>query len=413
MNLKKLSRYAIIIILIISASVYFPRFYHKLVDKSTRSPIVYYSPVIEDFAYFQHTDSHLVFKDGEGNHYTRKEYEKLLPFLYYRDLDKWGVLPDTIQGLAIDITFIRHNSQRMRLRAKKLDQPTINLYPLFESQSDYTTLSYPPELFRINARMEFITARTNKINEKMSRQFTKVLKEKGFQFPAQLIGGNPTTRKPFDEGYFIVDNAGRVFHLRKVKNSPYCIKTPIPDDLNIRKIVISESVRREIYGFLITQNDEVYLISYDNYKLIKLPLKKYNPDKMDFSFYADPIYRTIEYDDNYNYYTVVFDSNYTFVDSMKISLTPKEDRLSTKLKQAIFPFEIKTVKGTSSLIHFDFKLQSWLSLIGILLSFLIGLSIKLSHKENIKENWFDIVLLLGTGIYGLLGVLLIKPDIWD
>ncbi|HMA62026.1 MAG TPA: DUF4857 domain-containing protein [bacterium] len=413
MNLKKLSRYAIILVLIISASVFLPRFYHKIVDKSTRSPIIYYSPVIEDFAFFQHTGGHMAFKDGEGNTYSRKGYEKLLPFLYYRDLDKWGVLPDTIQGVPTDITSIRHNSQRIRLRAYNMDQPTIDLYPLFESQSDYTNLSYPPELFRINERIEFVTARTNKINEKMSRQFTKDLKEKGFKFPAQLIAGNPTTRKPFDEGYFIVDNEGNVFHLKKVQDSPQCVKTPIDNNLNIRKIVISESVRREIYGYIITESDEVYLISYDNYKLIRLPLKNYNPDKMDFSFYADPVYRTFKYDNNYNYYAAVFDSNYTFIDSMKISLTPEQEKTSTKVKQAIFPFEIKTMKSFSSLLHFDLRFQSWLSLVGILISLIIGIFVKIKRDENIKENWFDFVLILATGIYGLLGVIFIKPDIWD
>jgi hypothetical protein len=413
MNLKKLSRYAIIIIFIIVAAVHLPHFYYKIFYKSVRSPIVYYSPTIKDFAYFKHTEQGLQFRDGKGNTYKRKGYEKLLPFLYYRDLDKWGVMPDTIQGLPVDITYIRHNSQRIRMRSYEMDQPKIELYPLFESKSDYTTLTYPRELFRINEKMEFITASTNKINKTLSEKFNRVLKEKGFQFPAQLIEGNPTTRKPFDEGYFIVDAEGSVFHLKKVHNSPHCVKTPIDKDLGIRKILIRESVRREIYGIIITDSDEVYMISYDNYRLIKIPLEHYNPDKMDLSFYADPIYRTFKYDNGVHFYHKVFDSTYSFVDSLTISLTPEEEKTSYKVKQAIFPFEIKTTKSTSSLIHFDLQCQSMLSIIGIIISLIIGIGIKIYRKDNLRENWFDLILILLTGVYGLLGIILIKPDIWD
>jgi len=413
MNIKKLSRYTIIILFIIIASVHLPQFYNKIFYKSTRSPIVYYSPTIKDFAYFRHYESGTQFRDGKGNNYKRKGYEKLLPFLYYRDLDKWGVMPDTIQGLPVDITYIRHNSQRIRMRVYEMDRPQIKLYPLFESKSDYTTLSYPRELFRIKDRIEFVTASTNKINKTMSEKFNKALTEKGFEFPASIIAGNPTTRKPFDEGYFIVDARGQVFHLKKVHNSPQCVKTPIDKDLRIRKILIRESVRREVYGLIITHSNEVYMISYDNYKLIKIPLEHYNPDKMDLSFYADPIYRTFKYDNGVNFYHKVFDSTYSFVDSLTISLTPEEEKTSFKIKQAIFPFEIKTVKSTSSLIHFDLKLHYMLSLIGIIISFIIGIGIKIYRKDNIRENWFDFILILLAGVYGLLGIILIKPDIWD
>ena len=60
--------------------------------------------------------------------------------------------------------------------------------------------------------MEFIVARTNKINEEKSQLFTEALTAEGFIFPADIIAGLPTTRKSHDEGYFITDSEGTLFH---------------------------------------------------------------------------------------------------------------------------------------------------------------------------------------------------------
>jgi len=413
MILNKLARYAIIIIIIIVSSVHLPKFYNKIFDKSDGSPHFYYSSIKNDFVYFQFQDSGMKYTDLQDNVYTRKSFEKLLPFTFYRDLINWGVMPDTIQGVAIDASVIHKKSARYRLKAKTLDLKEIKLYPLLESQSDFTNLSFPPEVFRIQDRIEFINGSDNEINLEMTQKFNQVFIENGFKFPAQIIAGNPTTKKPFDEGYLIVDNDGYVFHLKKVKGEPFLVKTTIPNNLNIKKILVQETITKKVYGFLITETSDFYMISYDDYRLIPITLKNYIADQMDLGISVNPLHVLFKYDDNYNFHSCVFDSNYNYIDYTQKSKPFKYQKLTEKVKHMIFPFSIITTNNFSSLQHFSLKLHSMLSIIGILVSLIIGFVVKIKNHENIADNWFDFVIILFTGTYGLIAVLLIKSDSWD
>lgn len=412
--LNKISRYAIILIIVTISAVHLPNFYWKLFGKRISRPIIYYSPVIDDFVYFKlGKNNKLNYIDASGKRYNRKKFEALLPFDFYRDLDKWGVLPDTIKGIPIDVSFIRKNSQSFRISPYKLHNPLIQLFPLFESKSDFTNLELPNELFRIGTKIEFITAETNTINDSLTKIFTEKLTETGFSFPATFIDGNPTTRKPFDEGYFIVDSKGFVFHVKRVKGKPFCVKTNIPPDLGIRKIFISENPRREFYGTILTQSEELYLLTYDNYKIIKLPLDGYNPDKMSLVFLANPIYRVIRYSGSESRVCVVTDKNYNLVDTYEIKVTPLSKTITGKIEKFIFPFTINTRSGRSKYVNFDVNFSGFQSTYGIIISLLICFFVKKYRRENLMHNFFDFIIIAVSGMYGLLAVLLVKPELWD
>ena len=78
----------------------------------------------------------------------------------------------------------------------------------------------PDDYFRIGKRMEFIVAKTNKVDEAKSKLFTDALSAEGFAFPANLIAGLPTTRKSKDEGYFLTDSREQLFHIKMIKGQP-------------------------------------------------------------------------------------------------------------------------------------------------------------------------------------------------
>ena len=66
-------------------------------------------------------------------------------------------------------------------------------------------LSMPDDVFRVTSKgLEFIGMKTNTIDTDKSQLFTEAMVKKGFKFPCP--GGNPTTRKEYDEGYLILDN---------------------------------------------------------------------------------------------------------------------------------------------------------------------------------------------------------------
>jgi len=413
----KLSRYSIIILITISLSILLPNLYWMIFDKPLRTPQISYSPIIKDFVYSQTNDNNRdekTYRDNQGNSYDRKSYEALLPFSFYYNLDKWGILPDSIDGIPVNISYIRRNSQFVRIRSVYFHTPMIQLNPLFESQSDFTRLEMPNELFRISDKLEFLNARSNSVVDSLSELYNQAMTEQEFQFPAKYIAGNPTTRKAFDEGYFIIDATNTVFHLKQIKGKPYCVRTNIPTDLNIRYITVQENSRREFYAIMVTLENDLYLISYDDYKLIRLPINDFIADEMDLMFYIDPIYRTFKYYSDKELKCIVTDHDYNVIDTYQTSWTPKTEWVSSKIAASIFPFQAERENARTDYILFNLKFSGWLALIGIFLALGITIFVKVRiHGENLKENWFDLLIVAVTGLYGALAVLLIRPEPWD
>ena len=172
----------------------------------------------------------------------------------------------------------------MRIRPRSIDQPQIALYPLLESKPARFKLEMPKEYFRITDRMEFINAATNEIDETQTKLFTSRLVKAGFEFPAQQYFTNPTTRKAFDDGYFIVDNSGQLFHIKKINGKPFCVNTNIPKNFRIKYMLVKEMNLKEFHSIIFSETNEVYLLLYENYRLQKLPLEGFDAVKEEFLF---------------------------------------------------------------------------------------------------------------------------------
>ena len=412
----KISRYSIIILVTISLSILLPNLYWMIFDKPIRAPQVSFSPIIKDFVFnkTKKNNGDKMYLDNQGNSYDRKSYQALLPFTYYYNLERWDVLPDTIEGIPISISYIRRNIQFLRIRSSYFHTPMIQLNPLFESQSEYTRLEMPNELFRITNKIEFLNARTNSVMDSLSEIYNFALVEQGFQFPAKYIAGNPKTKKAFDEGYFVIDAANNVFHLKQIKGKPFCVNTDIPTDLNIRYITVQENPRREFYALMVTGKNDLYLISYDDYKLFRLPVDDFIADEMDFLLTIDPIYRTIKYFNDQELKCIVTDKDYKIIDTYKTSWLPKTEWTRSKIVASLFPFQVERENARTDYILFNLKCNGWLALIGIFLALCITVIMKkVVYRENLKENWFDLLIVAVTGLYGALAVLLIRPEPWD
>jgi hypothetical protein len=174
----------------------------------------------------------------------------------------------------------------------------------------------------------------------LTEAFTEALRAVGFVFPATVIGGNPTNLKPFDDGYFIRDSRGHIFHVRRVLNQPEVFKTPIDPDLDILDIIVSEHRRRELHGSIITISGEVYLIIRETYHLIPLPTPRYDPGSMDFKLLIDPLHRTVTISNDQAVHGMAMDTAYqplrTFTQP-NADLTPA---LVLLLREILFPFQI-------------------------------------------------------------------------
>lgn len=403
-----ITRIILALIIVLAAAIFLPEFYWKVFKQTQKRVNVNYSPIKKSFILIKSDIYGANYTDLDGNEYTREQYEELLPFSTFRQLMLSGKMPDSVDGIPVTPKKINLNNFTLRTNAYVINSNPIQLYPLFESKSGRVKLELPLDFFRITDRMEFITSSSNELNEDKTNLFTDELKKNGFQFPGKVIYGNPTTMKPFDEGYFVIDNNNAVFHIKMVKGKPICKQTGVPKNLGIAQIVVNEYELREWYGMIITKSNDLYLISYDNYKLIKLPVDGYDHSTDQIQVKGDLIYRTIIINKVNGYKAIVTDRNYKVVNNCKDSWPGRDEKTAGIVSAYIFPFTIEMEKGTTPFVNFYFKFSNARSLVvSLILLLAIGYYFRKKNASFKKVGFFYILVLL-TGIYGFLAVLAIK-----
>jgi hypothetical protein len=410
--IAKISRILLLIIIIIVCAHFIPKFYWMKFEKSVRTPFISYSPIINDFIISKVSGEKLVaemtWKDSDGNYYTREEVDSLLPFMNYRQLVASNRMPDSVGGIPVPVDSVRFNGFSFRLSASKIKFREIQLYSLLESKSGRVKLEMPIDFFRINDRMEFIISATNKIDEEKSKIFTEALNNNGFQFPARIIAGNPTTRKPFDEGYFILDSKNDLYHVKMVEGQPFCVNTNIRDDLKIVHISAFEMSQREFYAYVVTEDNLVFLLSYDGYKMIQLPLENYDHQKDNLMIIGDLFYRTISIIRDNNIQVIVTNRSYKPVDSYFEKWESNEESTAGIAAAYIFPFAIDFNDYNSPNTHLFIDFSDSRSIILTLITVFIAFMIIRHRNQSISKSFVDLIIVLLTGIYGLIAITTIK-----
>ncbi|MFH0945313.1 MAG: DUF4857 domain-containing protein [Planctomycetota bacterium] len=409
----RLSRTVIILLVVAVSAFLLPELYWKAMDQKVHRPFILYSAILDRFMTRTSDDfGQTTHADETGKEYDRIEFEKLTPFFNYRNLMKWELLPVEVKGSQYDDDLIRTNMQVLRLDPNDLHTPQIDLYPLYESASLFAQLENPPDMFRLTESMEFIVASSNEVDEEKSALFTSALRGEGFQFPARYVAGNPTTRKPFDEGYIAVDASGTLFHIKMVEGRPWCVNTGVTPAAGVRLMSLSENSRREFYGTLISGDDKVHLISYDSYRLIPLPTVGYEPDRMGLQLYADPLNRTIIFKDLDEdlVHCVLTDRDYNAIRTWDCPVKRADLRLATAAGELLFPFRFVNTHQTSDYVLFSVEFGGGLAWLGILLSLLTLALIRFKRPVGPAASWIDWVIVALTGFYGLIAVIIVGRE---
>lgn len=419
--MKRLAGLGFFLLIIFVLSIYLPMIYGKVFIKKIEKTHLFYSPVSRDFILREQFTKPVPgqgLKKGMGHHtkiayqkadksfITRRDFEKHLPFIYYKNMELWGLLPIEINGQVFDKNTIKKNRRVLELKSRDItDQgPLTPIWPLLESNPVRARLAFPDDRFRMTYdAMEFINADTNKIDKILTEKFTRALTEKGFVFPARSVNGKFTILKPFDEGIFIVDAEFHVFHVKRVNGNPFVIKTPIDPNLQTRHIKISENRQKLYYGLLLTKSGQIYLLSYNQYQLIPLSLEHYQPDLMNLKLIFNPIFCTAVYSDQSIIRAKVLDQNFNPVAQFSHTMSRAETSLAKQVFSAIFPFAIYFDTKENRFLSFHIKSGGRQALIG--LTFFLGLHLLWTifyKKSKLQPLETGIVAL--TGIYGLIAV---------
>ncbi len=409
--MTKLSRYILVIIAIIVGAITLPELYWMAFDKPVKVPLVHYSCEIEDFTIFDMKAKK--YSDAAGNAYTREEYERLLPLRYITQLSMDERMPDSIKGVESDMhTFSRARSF-LRMRPVDFHLPLPKLYPLIESESGRANLELPEDVFRIDWRVDFINCNTNKIDEEKSRLYSAALFHKGFEFPAKIISGLPTTRKSRDDGYLIIDSKDQLFHLKMIKSEPYIHKVIVPEGLQFKFIKCVDNRDRLYYAYLLGEDNGIYILTQDNYKLIRWPIDDYLADKHQLRISGDYFNYNINIQSEDKLKCYALDKNYQLVDTYEYSWTPNSEKTVGKIAASIFPFTFSLESPVSRFIKlYPTCPRGFIWIILNLILVMVQISIIRKRHVELKNNVLDFALILISGIFGFIAVN-IFPNKWN
>ncbi|PIE61025.1 MAG: DUF4857 domain-containing protein [Desulfobacterales bacterium] len=426
--MKRLPVICYILLTVCMSAVYLPMLYEKIFFDDVEKTHLFYSPVSQDFIYKEKIvgpvpeeakgmalDHHtgLAYRKADGTYVPRQTFEKHLPFIFYKNMEIWGLLPITLSDKTFDKKTIKANRHVMELKSRDIPDksPHTPLYPLLESNPGQARLVFPDDRFRMEDNaMVFINADTNRVDPKLTDAFTKALKEKGFRFPVRSVNGKFTVLKPFDEGVFLVDANYSVFHVKRVDGKTWVVKTPIPSTLKVRHIKVSENKQRAYYGLVLLEDGRAGLLSYDGYTITPLPLTQYDPDNMDLKLIFNPLYCTAIYSDDTVIRAIAMDRTFTPISSYTHTMSRATPTLANRVEDVLFPFWFRLGRsGSSAFIKVSMGFGSGWSLLGIIMCTLIFLGLNKFRKGRWPKT-APVVLVALTGIYGLIAATIVDPD---
>ncbi len=400
----KLSRYFLVIIAIIGFAIALPKLYWVAFAQPIRAPFIQYSCIDNDFVLIRSEDE-VVRTNSKGETFTREEYENKLPLMYTRQLLMNNTMPDSINGVEMDMHEISTNRSTFRVRPREIHAPQPTLFPLFESQSGRANLEMPTDFFRITWRMEFIDAESNKVDEEKSRMFSAVLYNRGFKFPAKSINGLPTTRKSCDEGYLVIDSDDQLFQVKMIKGKPFVEKVKLPDGLKFSWISCVDFKDKLYYAYLFSTDNNVYVLTQYDYQMVRLDVENINPEENEIRIYGDLFNYNIISTGEGEITSQVLNKEYKKVDEYQETWPVRYERTEGKVAQFLFPAQLKMSDSNSSFVRFFFEANK--SFTWILLSLLLMAAqfvIIKKRKENIKNQLVDFGIIAVTGIFGFIAV---------
>lgn len=376
---------------------FIPSILDFVLPKSYKSYHIDFSPVFDKFVLSSYQArpkkrEYFIIKDQKN--LSEDEYMASLPFDFYSVLIKNDNFPSEFDYFASDIALIRQNSQYFGLQYKNNLKSQTPLFALLESNPKNLKLQIPSHLIDISDDFVFINTATNEIDKDLSDKFKNALLDSGAKFGIKQFYSNPNLLKSFDEGAFVVDKDGQIFHILLKNGEPIVKNTQIICN-NVVNIAVSEHFRKEFYGALIC-GDELSLISYDNYR--QIALGKYSWDKQNLRLKIDPLFKTLSLKSENQINLITYNPDFSIYRQTKFDTTNDEN----KFLGFILPFEISlNIDKISKAYEFGVKFSPF----GLILSLILAIFVFYRQKDK-----FNAVFVAITGIYGFL-ILLCRREI--
>ena len=366
-NIKYI-KYVIIALAVIVAAWLLPALYDLVSPRTDRTPFVVYSCLDSTFIRFESINKQVHYIDFRGQEFTKAEADSLLPLFAFRQLVAEGRLPDSLFGVELTPKKIQQNAFHFKTSPKQLNKPAVGLYTMLESASGRVDLQLPPDVFRLTDEgLEFIDCETNQVNKAKSLSFSRELTKHGFTFPVNLIWGNGSTRKDYDNGFLLTDANNRLFQLKMVKGAPWVReirnqmseirnqhgyadrkKSEVSNQKYIQLFTI-EPANRQLVGLVVTDDHQLYAVRA-NGTMAHICIDEYDPQSMQITIVGDLFHWTI------TLFTAT-DSRYYAVDAQSFEQVAREVipdpelPLSQRVKRWLLPVRLHFTSWQTQLIR--------------------------------------------------------------
>ncbi|MCI6988919.1 MAG: DUF4857 domain-containing protein [Campylobacter sp.] len=386
----KILRFIQAFMIILVLATVFPLIYDAIFSETKNKTNLYYSQTLNEFliADYNKSTKKYTYKTQNGKSLNLDEFMRALPFKYYNFLLEKNEFP--FEKWA-NKDLIKTNSQNLNIKPSTYNQKKIQLFTIFEANPKYLKLNY--NSFAISNLVKFINLQNLSIDENLSQNFIAALKNANFNFPFAEFYNNPTTKKPFDEGVFLSDFDGKIYHLKMINSLPFVKDTNLK---NIDFMLVSENPRKEFYAAIIDKNG-FGLISYDDYKIIRFDNLNYNPKNMEISLDINPLNKFLTIKSSDFVEMILFDYDYNELKRFKII---KEKSQFLKVKPYIFAFWFDKDDSYKFKLKFNGYFLQTLGINLILMLFYIAFRRK-------KINIFKAAIIAFGGIYGVIAILVI------
>lgn len=342
-------KYIILALGLIVLAWLLPALYELVFPRTDKTPFVVYSCLDSTFIRFETANKQVRYIDFRGQEFSKSQADSLLPLFAFRQLVAEGRLPDSLYGVALTPKLIQQNSFHFKTSPKQLNKPAVGLYTLLESASGRVDLTLPPDVFRLTKEgLEFIDCETNQINKAKSLSFSRELTKNGFVFPVQLIWGNSTTRKDYDNGFLLTDANDRLFQLKMVKGTPFVREISTENTQGWKQVFTVEPANRALIGLAVSNDNQLFVVTKEG-KTVAVGIEAYDPQEMQITIVGDLFHWTI------TEYTAT-DSRYYAVDARTFeqvarTIVPDPERpLAQKIERILLPVRLRFTSWRTQLV---------------------------------------------------------------
>ena len=346
--------------------------------KPTGTPFTLYSCVLHDFTYLDNEGGDIKFIDRKGEAHG----DEVQPMFYASILFGNGTMPDSLGGRAITREAIDYDRFTLMERPAYVNRKAPKAYLLMESVPLRMELQDPEYgmVFRKDG-LHVYKMNGKEYDEGKSRDFTDRLSALGFQFPCDLVSGNPSHRKEYDEGYLLTDREGHLFHMKMVGGKADVQRLSCTDSLDIKYVTILENTNRTAIGYVVDKNDKFYVVRSDN---VLVPTEvKWDPAKESLLIVGDMFYHTVKVSDSEGErFYALRTGDYSLEDTMYRPL--KEDDRH-KVSGYLFPLRLTFTSSLDGYVRPRIESFSWIGLVVDLLVAGAAVLVVRSRKKTLSK----------------------------